>query len=109
MSRPVVATGGIDHKHVEAVGRSRKHALGVARDEDALDTQTKADAGCWRAAKLFDQPVVAAAAARGVLGRLERGGFEFERGAGVVVEAAHERRVDVVGDARRVEARLAPA
>ena len=54
----------------------------------------------------LDEAVVAAAAADGVLRRVERVGRELERGAAVVVEPAHERGVDVERDAERVQAVL---
>ncbi len=55
-------------------------------------------------AELLDQAVVAAAAAERVL-RAERAGSELEHRARVVVEPAHERRVDLVAEARVVEQR----
>ena len=50
----------------------------------------------------LDQAVVAAAAADAAL-RSERVGGELEHGPRVVVEAAHERRIDLVGDLRDIE------
>src|SRR3954447_19064478 len=64
----------------------------------------EADAGRRRPADLLDQAVVAPAATDRVL-RTDRLVFEFERRARVVVEAAHECRLKVVGDAVRVEER----
>ena len=62
-------------------------------------------AGGRRAADLLDEVVVAAAAAdRRRLRALVRAD-ELEGGAAVVVEAAHERRVEVVRHAVRVEVR----
>ena len=63
--------------------------------------------GVGRAAELLDEAVVAPAAADAAL-RAERVGGELEDGARVVVEAAHERRVDLVGDARPRRAARAP-
>ncbi len=60
--------------------------------------------GVGGAAEQLDQPVVAPAAADARL-RAERVGGELEERARVVVEAAHERRVDLVGDAGGVQER----
>ncbi len=60
--------------------------------------------GLGRAPDGLGQPVVAPAAADGVLGRGERCRREFERGAGVVVEAPHQSRFEPVGDAELVQA-----
>src|SRR6185437_12583750 len=49
-------------------------------------------------AELGDQPVVAAAGAYGILGA-GGGGDPLEHGAVVVVEAAHQARIDLIGDA----------
>jgi hypothetical protein len=51
-------------------------------------------------AQLRDQPVVAAAAQHRALGA-EMGRHELEGGVGVVVEAAHQRRIDLEFDAER--------
>ena len=70
--------------------------------------RAKPIAGVARPAERLDQAVVAAAAADGVLRRLERRGRVLERGAGVVVEAPHQAGVDAVGHAERLEAGLHP-
>ena len=59
------------------------------------------------AAELLEQAVVAAAAADRAL-RAEAVGDPLEHGEVVVVEAAHQARIDAVGDARRRRARRAP-
>ncbi len=69
------------------------HALGVGRDQQALDADAEPDARRRRSAHLLGQPVVASAAADGVLGGVEGVGRELERGARVVVEPAHEAGV----------------
>ena len=68
------------------------------RERDALEAHAEPDARHGRSAQRLGQPVVAAAAEQR---RLLRGGAlrervadELERGARVVVEAAHERRRD---------------
>ena len=63
-----------------------------------------AHAGRRRAAEQLDEPVVAPAAADARL-RAERVGGELEDRARVVVEAAHERAVELVVDAGGVEPR----
>ena len=101
-SPPVVSmtqTSTVDCRRVE-------HALGVAREEDALDARAEPDAGRGRTAELLGEPVVATAAADRVLGRVERVARELERGAGVVVEAADEQRVDHERRRRRLRSPL---
>ena len=63
--------------------------------------------GRGRAAERLDEPVVAAAARDGGL-RAERVARELVGGADVVVEAADEPAVHLVGDAERVERRPSP-
>ena len=77
------------------------------RQQDALDAGRPADAGRRRAAELLDQAVVAPAAAERRL-RAEPLGLELEHRARVVVEPAHERRVDLVRRARRRRGARAP-
>ena len=62
-------------------------------DEQAFDAAAEADAGRGAAAEVFDEVVVAAAAADGVL-RAEAAGGDFPERVGVVVEAADEVGVD---------------
>ena len=62
---------------------------------DALEAAAEAAPRRRRSAELLDEPVVAAAAADGVLRRLEGERLELERRARVVVEPAHETGVDV--------------
>ena len=58
-------------------------------------------------AQRFRQPVVAAAAQHGIL-RAQRAVHHFERGAHVVIEAAHHARPHFVSDAAVVQIPLAP-
>ena len=69
-------------------------------EQHPLDPGRPADAGRRRAAELLDQAVVAAAAADARL-RAERVAGELEHRARVVVEPAHERRVELVARRRR--------
>ena len=101
----LLASGRVDHPHVDGrVGRA-EHALGVAREQDPLDARAEADAGRGRPTELLGKAVVATAAADRVLRRVERVARELERGARVVVEPADEQRVDderhADGDAAR--------
>ena len=80
-----------------------EHALVVAREQRAVEPEGEADARRRRPAERLDQPVVAAAAAERVLGAVERAAGVLERRAQVVVEAAHQPRLDAVRDAERVE------
>ena len=101
-SPPVVSTTNTSTERSAA----REHALVVARDQRAVEAEGEADAGRRRAAERLDETVVATAATERVLGRVERAAGELERGAPVVVEAAHERGVDRERDAEAVEAVL---
>ena len=93
----------VDHPHFGPLCRNVEDAFGIAGQKQALDAQRKADAGRRRTAERFHEPVVAAAAADRVLCGVEAGGAELERGAGVVVEAAHELVLDLVVDPQRVQ------
>jgi hypothetical protein len=81
--------------------RRRRRLVGLGlragaleREQQPLDPGAEADARRGLAAELLDQAVVAAAAADRAL-RADRLVDELERGARVVVEAAHERRASV--------------
>ncbi len=87
--------------------KQSRRAAGVAvgrfqGQHDPLDARPEADAGGGRPAQGLDQAVVAAAAADGALGPQVVAG-ELEDGHRVVVEAAHEGRVLLVGDPQPVE------
>ena len=99
---PVVST---TNTSTRTVGRL-EHALVVARQQRAVDAEREPDARRRRAAEVLDETVVATAAAERVLRRVERAALELERRAAVVVEAAHEPRVDRERDAERVSPRL---
>ena len=79
----------------------------VQRQQDPLDPGRPADRRRRRPAELLDQAVVAAAAADLRLGA-ERVADEGEDRARVVVEAADQGRVDLVGDRRPRRAAPAP-
>ena len=79
-------------------------SLLVERQQDPLDPRRPADRRRRRPAELLDQAVVAAAAADLRLGA-ERVADEGEDRPRVVVEAADQGRVDLVGDAGGVEQR----
>ena len=96
--------GGVDDEHLDGLGDGREHALVVARQQRAIDAEGEADARRRRPAQRLDEAVVAAAATERVLRRVERAAGELERGAQVVVEAAHEPGLDDVRDAEGVEA-----
>ncbi len=74
--------------------------------QHAFDADPEPDAGRGLAAHLLDQTVVATAAADPVLRGVERLTRELERGARVVVEPAHQPRVDLVRDPEPVESVL---
>src|SRR5437016_5135427 len=66
------------------------------REQDPLDARGPAGRGGWRAAELLDEAVVATASADAAL-RAEGVRGELEDGPRVVVEPAHERRVELIG------------
>ena len=82
----------------------RRDVLVLEREQQALDAGAEADPGRRRTADLLDEPVVAAAAADRRV-RVLVGTDELERRARVVVEPAHERRVEHVRHAVEVELR----
>ncbi len=84
--------------------RLRGRALPLHREQEPLESGAEPDAGRFPSADRLDEPVVAAAPADGGVDVLLRPD-ELEGGARVVVEAAHERRVEDVVDAVRVEVR----
>ena len=85
--------------------RLRDGPAGGLQDQgQPLLPHAEADAGRGRAAQRLHQPVVAPAAGHGRL-RAERVAGELVGGADVVVEAAHQARVHLVGHARARRAR----
>ena len=80
-------------EHVAAAGVAHRLALGAQRQHGAVHPQTEADPGEVLAAELGHQPVVAAAAADTGL-RAQSVVDELEGGLGVVVQSAHQPRVD---------------
>ena len=81
-------------------GELRKgHALGLQRQQEPLDAERPADAGNGLlAAEFLRQPAVAPPSAQRGL-RADTLVVQLPRGAAVVVQAAHDARVDVVLDA----------
>ena len=101
---PARAAGGAAlQRHEQLHGRGCRRRY-LAGEQDPLHAGGPADPGRFGAAQLLHQAVVASPAPHPALGA-ERVGGELEHGAGVVVEAPHERGVDLVGDAGRVEQR----
>ena len=70
--------------------------------QHALHTHAPAHGRCRLAAEDFKQAVIAPAAAQRALGT-QRVGDEFEHGVAVVVEPAHQARIDAPGHAAAVE------
>ena len=103
----LTAAGGVDDEHVDRPVGCGEHALVVARQQGAVDADGEPDARRRRPAERLDEAVVPAAAAERVLRRVERAAGELERGAQVVVEAAHEAGLDRVRDGRGRRARRA--
>ena len=104
----VAGAGGVDDEDVGDGGLSAARVLGRARQQDALDPGPEPDRWRRRTTELLHEAVVAAATADRVLGAVERVGGELERGPGVVVQPAHEPRLDLEGDAEVGEAGLDP-
>ena len=88
--------------HEEHVDVRRLRAIRPDREQEPFDAGAEADARRRRPADLLDEPVVAAAAADRVL-RADRLVLELERRPRVVVEAADERRGQLVADAVGIE------
>ena len=104
--RDLEAGGPVRLAHVGDEQVDDRHGDGLlpGREQDPLDPRRPADARGRRAAELLDEAVVAAAAADTGL-RAERVARELEDRARVVVEPAHERRVDLVRQVGAVEQR----
>src|SRR5580700_3332265 len=85
--------------HRREGARARGNAT---REQDALDSRCPADAGGRGTAELLHQTVVATTAADTAL-RAERIGGELEHRARVVVQATHERVIELVGDTGGVQ------
>jgi hypothetical protein len=77
-------------------------ALILPQREQALDAHGEAAGRRRLAAQLRDQAVVAAAGADGAL-RAELVGHPLEHGQVVVIESAHQARIDPVGNRRILE------
>ena len=92
--------GGLADRHQRDRARRRRR-LGD-QHRQPLDAGGPADPRHRRPAHQLDQPVVAAAGHHRAL-RAEIGRDELEGGVGVIVEAAHQARVQPVGDAEPVE------
>src|SRR5439155_1884759 len=96
-----IRTVSDDEEVVDFVARS----LALAdREQQSLDPGAEADPRGRRAADRLDESVVAAATADGTL-RADRLVTELEDRARGVIETAHERRLELGGDAVSVEVR----
>ena len=84
----------VDEPNQRLAGLREGDFLGFEGDEEAFQARAEAYAGGWAAAEVFDQVVVASAAADGVLCP-QSGGGDFPEGFGVVVEAADEVGIDL--------------
>jgi hypothetical protein len=82
-------------------------ALILPQREQALDAHGEAAGRRRLAAQLLDQAVVAAAGADRAL-RAELVGHPLEHGEVVVVQAAHQARVDAIGNAGVLEQGCTP-
>ena len=71
-------------------------ACGLQSEHQPVEPHGKADAGSFGAAYGFAQAVVASAAEQCVL-RTQASVRELERGAGVVIQAAHQPRIQLYG------------
>ena len=98
-SRPAGASGARNTSQ-RGVRRRRRQ-----QHDQPLHAQREADAREVGAAQLLHQPVVAAAAQHAVL-RAQLAAHHLERGARVVVEAAHQPVAQPIGDAQQLQ--LAP-
>ncbi len=98
----------VDDEHVERWYLGREHALRVAREQGSLDPDPEADARDRGATHLGGETVVPASPADRVLGRVERLRRELERRAGVVVEPAHETRLELERDPECLQTLLHP-
>ena len=87
-----------------ATGCGGEDAFVVAGEQRPIDAEREPDTRGRRAAERFDEAVVAAAAAEGVLRRVEGAALELEDGAAVVVEAAHQLRFDRERNVERPQA-----
>ena len=101
-ARPRWPLVGVGHEEVHR--RRRRPAAAPAASRMRSTPAAHPQPGVGGAAELLDQPVVAAAAADAALGA-QRARLELEHRARVVVQAAHERGVDLVGHVGGVEQR----
>src|SRR5581483_10571984 len=87
--------GKVDDEGAGLLLWRRRDVLPLHFENDAF--HARAEANAWRgaAAKNFGQPVVAPAAAQR---QLIIGGGELEDGARIVIQAAHEQRVEREGN-----------
>ncbi len=78
---------------------------GFQQQPQPLHAHGETDARRRLAAELADQPIVAATGADGTLGA-ELVGDPLEYRAAVIVQPAHQLRIDLIGDADGIESRL---
>ena len=86
-SAPTTTTSGVD-------GPAGRDALLGEGEDDPVEADPEPDAGRRRTAQQLDEAVIAPAAAERLLLALGARAVELEGGPGVVVEAAHERRLE---------------
>ncbi len=92
---------GNDRIDVDRLGRHR-NAGRLEQQQHAFDPHAPADRGRALAAELLEHAVVAAAAADGAL-RAEAIGHPLEDGQVVVVETAHQSRIDAIAEPGGIE------
>ena len=77
----------------------------LPRQEHPIQPEGETDAGRGAPAEQFDQTVVSAAPAQRLLLTLGAVAVVLDRGTGVVIQAANERRLEPVRNAHGVEMR----
>ncbi len=87
---------------IQLFGQQRQ---GFQQQHQPLHAHGETDARRRLAAELADQPVVAATGADGTLGA-ELVGDPLEYRAAVIVQPAHQLRIDLIGDPDGIESRL---
>ncbi len=87
---------------IQLFGQQRQ---GFQQQHQPLHAHGETDARRRLAAELADQPVIAATGADGTLGA-ELVGDPLEYRAAVIVQPAHQLRIDLIGDADGIESRL---
>ena len=97
----LLAARGVDDEHRDVRRGGIEHALVVAGQQRAVDTEREPDARRRRSAEVLHEAVVATASTERVLRRVECSALVLEDRTAVVVEATHEPRFDGERDAER--------